>query len=181
MQFSSRALGVLAMSAVLAGCSSNNTPTASASTTLGPTDANFVTGAGQASNAEIAAATLAMTKSTNPDVLSFAKEMITDHTQQNNSLKADTANDAPGAPAPGDVNAMQAAEAQKLMTLTGSAFDGEYVNSEITAHMNNYDNNYTPELASGGDATLVSYAKQFGPQVQMHLTMVQAIKTKDGF
>ena len=178
MTLTTRPLITIAMAALISGCSSSS-PTPQPQATLSAVDSAFILGAGQASNAEIAAAKLAEQKSQNPDVISFAQEMINDHTAENAALVPLAA--ATGTAAPTGVNAMQQATAQTLMGLAGTAFDAAYVNTEIAGHQMNLTNNYAPEISSGTNGGLVAYAKKYQPQVAMHLQMVQAIKAKDNF
>ena len=171
----------LAVAAVLCGllsaCGSSTTPNLQSN--VSTVDSAFVTGATQASNAEIGAAHIALTKSQNTDVIAFANEMITQHTQEKTAL-APIANSV-GVGVPTGVNATQAATAATLQATAEPAFDALYINSEITGHTSNIDQNFNPEIASGTNPPLVAYAKKYLPQVQMHLSMAQTIKTKYGF
>lgn len=170
----------MAIAVTLSACSSGSpTLTPQPQVTLSAVDSAFILGAGQASNAEIAAAKLAEQKSQNPDVISFAQEMITDHTAENAALAPVAA--SAGTSAPTGVNAMQQATAVTLMALVGTAFDSAYINSEIAGHQMNLTNNYAAEIASGTNAAVVAYAKKYQPQVAMHLQMAQAIKAKYSF
>jgi len=179
MTFTIRALPFAVLALLAAACGGNGATSSLAKPALSPTDSAFITGAGQASDAEIAAANLALTRSTNADVLAFANLMITDHTQENQALAQVGAH--VGQAAPTDVNATQAAAAAMLMPLSGAAFDKAYVTIEITGHTMNLRNNYAPELASGTNAEVKGYATTYQPQVQSHLTKADAIQTKYGF
>ena len=131
------------------------------------------------SNAEIGAANLALTRSSNSDVLSFANLMIDNHTKENQAL-------APIAldfdfPAPTGIGPTMQAVADMLAKLSGPAFDAAYIDSEITGHTNNLDNNYQPELKSGLNTKVLGYANTYQPQVSSHLALAQSIKTQYGF
>ena len=179
---SSRALAACLFGVSLAACSSGNpsfTGGPSSRTAADATDRTFVPGAAHASNAEISDAQLALTISKNQSVLAFAQKMITDHTGENQAL--DPIGDMLGLPPPTNVlPAMQAIHNQ-LATLSGSAFDAAYINSEVLAHQNNLDNNYIPELQTGSSSAVVGYANTYDPQIQEHLSLAQNIKAQNGF
>ena len=162
---------------VLSGCGSSTTPDLRSN--VSAVDSAFVTGATQSSNAEIGAAKIALTKSQNTDIIAFANEMITQHTQEKTALAPIATSVGLGLPT--NVNPTQAATAAQLQATAEPAFDALYVNSEIQGHTLNIDNNYNSEIASGTTPSLVAYAKKCLPQVQMHLSMAQTIKTKYGF
>jgi len=178
MTFTVRTLPFVALAFLATACGSSSTPNL-AKPALAATDSAFIMGAGQASNAEIAAANLALTRSTSADVLAFANLMITDHTAENSAL-AQVGTDV-GEAAPTGVNATQAATAATLTPLGGAAFDKAYIDSEISGHAMNLQNNYAPELASGTNAEVKQYATTYQPQVQSHLTKADAIQARDGF
>jgi putative membrane protein len=148
---------------------------------LNTTDQNFIVGATQASNAEIGDAKIALSKTSNPDIISFANEMITQHTQEEQALApiASAVNDP--APPMTSLNATQQAQATALQQTAEPAFDALYINGTIQGHTDNINNNYNPEISSGENPQVVQYAKTYLPQVTMHLQMAQAIKAKYGF
>ena len=164
---------------VLSACNGSGGGTSSVQTA--PPDQNFVTGATQASNAEIGAAKLAVAKSTNTDVVAFANEMINQHTQEEQALAPIAASANYRVPGPTSLNATQQQQAATLQAATEPAFDAIYINGEITGHQDNIANNYNPEIASGYNAQVVNYAKTYLPQVTMHLQMAQSIKAKYGY
>jgi putative membrane protein len=174
---SSRLAVASVLCGLLAACGSSTTPNLQSS--VSSVDSAFVTGATQASDAEIGAAKIALTKSQNTDVIAFANEMITQHTEEKTALAPIATSVGVGLPT--GVNAMQAATAATLQATAEPAFDALYINSEIAGHTSNIDKNYSPEIASGTAAPLVAYAKKYLPQVQMHLSMAQTIKAKYGF
>ena len=174
------AVGLLAVSA--AACSNgggNSTLTPASQTSANATDAGFIIGAAMSSDSEIGDANLALSRSSNTDVLAFANLMIKDHTNENFTL--DPIGDALGLPPPTTIGPMMVAVSNSLMPLTGTAFDAAYINSEITGHENNLNNNYVPELQTGLNVHVTGYASEFQPQVQSHLTTAQSIKAKYGF
>ena len=182
LRICARILSPLAAVAVFAACSSGTTtpsPQATAKMTTDPTDVSFISGAAMSSNGEIGDAKLAIATSANTDVISFAQLMIKDHTTENDAL--DPIGTAVGYPPPTDVGPPMAAVTAMLKTLTGTAFDAAYIDSEITGHENNLANNYAPELSMGLDVQVKGYAGTYQPQVESHLTLAKSIKAKYGF
>ena len=174
----SRRIAILVvLTGVLSACGSSTTPDLRSN--VSAVDSAFVTGATQSSNAEIGAANIALTKSQNADVIAFANEMITQHTQEKTALAPIATSVGVGLPT--GVNPTQAATAATLQATAEPAFDALYIDSEIQGHTLNINNNYNPEIASGTNPSLVAYAKKYLPQIQMHLAMAQTIKTKYGF
>ncbi len=173
----SRAVGIAALCLGLSACGESGSPNLQPN--VSGTDKAFTTGATQSSDSEIAAAGIALTKTKNPDVIGFANEMITQHNQEKAAL-APIASTV-GVALPDNVNPMQAATAATLQATPEPAFDALYINSEITGHTLNLDNNFTPETTSGQNPSIVGYAKTYKPQIAMHLQMAQAIKAKYGF
>ncbi len=175
-----RILSPLATVAVFAACSSGSTTlTPQPTNKTNATDVSFISGAAMSSNGEIGDAKLAIATSANTDVITFAQLMIKDHTTENDAL--DPIGTALGDPPPTGVSPAMAAVTATLKTLTGTAFDAAYINSEITGHENNLHNNYVPELSLGYNTQVKGYAGTYQPQVESHLTLAESIKAKYGF
>ncbi len=172
-----RTIAVLACSGFLSACGSSTTP--NLQSTLSATDSAFITGATQSSDAEIGAAQIALTKSQNADVIAFANEMITQHTEEKTALTPIAT--SVGVVPPSNVNPTQAATAAALQATAEPAFDALYINSEIRGHTLNLNNNFKLEVASGTNPSLVGYAKKYEPQIETHLQMAQTIKTRYAF
>src|SRR3954470_14322154 len=82
---------LLALSGLLAAASfcacSNNDNSTDTNYIVNGTDSSFVLQAGMGNTAEIDAANLALTKSTDSSILNFANMMIADHTTAQTNLK----------------------------------------------------------------------------------------------
>ena len=113
---------------------------------VAPVDSAFVTGATQSSNAEIGAAKIALAKSQNTEIIAFANEMISQHTQEKTALAPIAASVDLGLPT--NVSPTQAATAAQLQATREPAFDALYSNNKIQGHTLNIDNNYNPQIAS---------------------------------
>lgn len=135
-----------------------------------------------ANKIDIDTAKLALSKSKNPQVKEFANQMISDHTNLEKSV-ADLAkklNVTPEASATSKQLQQQAAEeTKKLKSLSGKAFDQEYVSHEVAFHQAVIDaatntlipNAKNPELKSAlqGAAPLLEGHKQHAQQLEQSL------------
>jgi putative membrane protein len=90
-----------------------------------PTSKHFVKDAIEDNLAEIKASELALTKSDNPAVKSFAQQMIDDHTKSNTQLE--TAAARYDIKVPDNSALMQRAELKMLQMKSGADFDKSYV------------------------------------------------------
>ena len=177
-----RIVPVCLLAIAASACSGGNgdsTLTPASQNSKNATDTSFINGAAMSSNSEIGDANLALTRSTNPDVLSFANLMIKDHTTENDAL--DPIGTSLGQPPPTTIGPMMQAVSASLMPLSGAQFDAAYINSEITGHENNLNGNYVPELQTGLNVKVTGYAGTYQPQIQSHLSLAQSIKAKYGF
>ncbi len=133
-------------------------------------DTNFAVKAAQGGMTEVKLAALALQKSKNPTVLAFARKMNADHTKANAQLA--TIVKSEGMMPPSDVGSMNKMVMGKLEGLSGAAFDGAYLESQVAGHQQMLAL-MQKEAASGSDAKLVSFAKTTAPTVQQHLGMAQ--------
>jgi putative membrane protein len=142
---------------------------------LNDVDRQFVATAGSGGLAEVAAARVAEQQAGNMQVKDMAQRMIADHSKANEKL-ASLASKA-GVPAPTAPDAKQKAEATKLKTLGGTAFDRAYVRDEIRDHKETIAL-FRKEAQSGQNPQLKQFASQTLPTLQQHLKMAQKIGTK---
>lgn len=157
------------IAAALLGLASASLPfAATAAMSMNSQDSAFVTKAGQAGMAEVALAGLALTKSSNPHVVSFAKEMQTDHSKANAQLISIL--QAQGVTPPSGVGAKNAALMTALKAQSGAAFDRHYLTSQLPAHQEVLAL-FKAEAANGSDSKLVAFAKQTIPVIEMHIAM----------
>jgi putative membrane protein len=137
-------------------------------------DRTFVTMAGRAGAAEIAAAKLALTKSTNPSTVAVAQRMIRNHTALAAKLKV--AADAVGLIPPNAPSAGQAASIRCISRLNGMSFMSRYRQSQIAAHKGAIAL-FTGEAKHGRAPSLKSAATRALPLLKMHLSMAENIAT----
>jgi putative membrane protein len=111
-----------------------------------------------------------MQTSTNPDVASFAKQMITDHTKSTAMVK--TAAKADGIrPKPPVLDAKQKSDLAALTASKGSARDSLYITQQKLAHTEAL--NLMQGYSSAGKAKhLKDAAGQITPVVQSHVDML---------
>ena len=165
------ALGGLLAAASFCACNNNDDNT-DTSNIVNAQDSNFVMMAGMGNTAEISAANIAKTKSTDSAILSFANMMITDHTAAQTSLKAIASRY--GLTVPDSVDAAHAAKAAILATMTGRAFDSMYIHEQVLDHQTTVQL-FQNEGNSGNNGDLVNYADTTLPKLQMHLDLANSI------
>ena len=121
---------------------------------------------------EIMTSQLALKKSSNAEVRSFAQTMINHHTKAQAELSALAAKkgvrltDKPGA----DQRLMY----NKLSTLSGAAFDAMYKKVQVEGHAMTLDLIKTYRTI-GKDAQALAYAAKSEPVVAMHLDMAKKL------
>jgi putative membrane protein len=137
-------------------------------------DQSFVTSANMSNSAEIRLGQLALSRSSNAGVKTFAQLMVTEHSQAQTDL---------GSVATGiNVNVKDSIDAQhqmlmsRLDTLNGLAFDTVYINSQIKDHQANVTL-FQSEVSAGSNQSVKDYASKYLPHIQMHLNMADSIRT----
>ncbi|MDB5432655.1 MAG: hypothetical protein JWP35_3771 [Caulobacter sp.] len=156
------------------------TPDANPAATV-PTPSNeaaatdFVPKAAASDMFEVAAAKVALKRSTNPEVKKFAQMMIDAHTKSTAALKkalADSSSTvAPPAALPQDLQ-------DKLDDLTkadAKDFDKKYADGQVDAHQSAL--NLMQRYAQDGDVPAIkAFAASTAPVVQEHLNMAEGLK-----
>jgi putative membrane protein len=141
---------------------------------VAPKTADFVTEAAQSDMFEIQSSQLADTKTTG-GTLTFAKQMVTDHTKTTAELKglAPAAN----APLPTAMDRSQQAMLDKLKGLNGDDFRKQYVSDQASAHKTAVS--LFERYGKGGDnEKLKAWASQTLPALQHHLDMANELNNK---
>jgi putative membrane protein len=125
--------------------------------------------------AEVALGEMAQQKSTDPSVRQFAAQMVADHTPADKELMAIAAkkNVVP----PSSPDAARSAVAKQLSALSGTAFDQQYLAAQRQDHELQIKL-YTDEAQTGTDPDLRAFAAKSLPNLQHHLSQVQAIMPK---
>jgi putative membrane protein len=143
-------------------------------------DPKFIEQATAAGKAEVEAGKIAAQKATNPDVKSFAQEMIRDHEKANAELAklADKSGAPPtgskGSPPLDAAGAAGKQSAQSLSGLSGAQFDREYMITQVKDHEEAVKL-YETQAASSKDEQLRNFATAQLPVLKQHLERAHAI------
>jgi putative membrane protein len=164
--------GLLAVASFCA-CN-NNDDTDNMNGMVNATDSAFVLNAGLSNNAEISAAQLALTKSTDSIILHFAQMMADDHTAAQASLKAIAGKY--NLTVPDTADAMHQQLTAELALMSGRAFDSMYIHQQVTDHQAAVQL-YQNEENGGNNTDLKNFADTTLPKLQMHLDSANAIVT----
>lgn len=179
-------IAIAAVLTVLAGCSSNRTggyggsSDAGATTgsggapppQLSPSDLDFVAQAAFSGLAETQMAGTAQSQSANPAVQSFARQMATDHDQANAELGAIAKRNNVVVPSVPDNGRQHVAHL--LATLSGTAFDQQYIAIQIAEHRMAVALFHT-EASIGQNAELRAFAARYEPILSHHLAMAEQL------
>ncbi len=133
----------------------------------------FVAMAASSDMYEIQSSQLAMSRSQNAGVRSFAQMMVQHHTQMSQQLMA--AAQASGTPMPGGMMPMHAQMLQELQGMNGMAFDRMYKRQQTMAHQMalGLHSNFA---ARGDNATLRQVAATATPIVRSHLQQIRTLR-----
>jgi putative membrane protein len=137
------------------------------------TAANFVTNAGVTNLAEVELASMAQTKSSNPQIKAFAAQLIADHRTAQTQLKAPAAEAKLAMPGEMDVDHQKVRD--ELATLDGAAFDKRFIQVMTSSHDEAVKlfeaASRSPTLTPG----LQAYAKSMLPKLQSHAQMAHKL------
>ncbi|HEX3465919.1 MAG TPA: DUF4142 domain-containing protein [Candidatus Elarobacter sp.] len=144
-------------------------------------DAQFAMQAAQGGMAEVQLARLALSKSQNGVVKTFAQRMIADHTPNNAQLASIMRSE--GLTVPTSVDPNSQAMMTRLQALSGRAFNRAYLGGQVRAHQQ-MQILLQSEINGGHDARLKAYARTTLPTINMHLSMaksdVQRLRARRG-
>lgn len=140
-------------------------------------DETFFHDAAQGGMAEVALGQLAATKGSTENVKKFARTMVDEHTAANEKLKAAAAKS--GVRLPSDLAEDAQATRKKLESLSGSAFDLEYLESQSKAHAKTMAL-LEKEIASGTDPAAKAWAGEALPTVKRHAEMIGSVDATPG-
>lgn len=136
-------------------------------------DEDFAISASYVNIAEIRLSQMAVQKSTNDSINSYAREMITDHTTAQNELRT-ISNDL-NIVLNDSLDQAHSTLYNQLSALKGFAFDSAYIANQVTDHQSTKTLLETM-ISNRGDSSLVSYANKRLPIVNRHLQ--KAIDTR---
>jgi putative membrane protein len=137
-------------------------------------DKTFAQTAANANVAEIQISGLVPDRSTNANVKAFASHMIDEHLTALNDLK--TLDNNRDFELSYDLDTAHQVLKQRLMTLSGLAFDTVFMNSMVTDHVKAIAI-FQAESNSGQDNDLKAYADKYLPHLKDHLTSAQQLQS----
>jgi putative membrane protein len=163
-----------------AGTGSSTSMNAAAPAPAPMTDAQIFGMLAAANHGEIDAGKMAETKATNASVKSFARYMVSAHTEllnQGNAL-AKKLNITPDTAAADSINAMNQSTAATLSsTPKGAAFDSAYVNAQVTGHQYVLDMVKRAE-GQAQNPQLKAALPGIEAKIQQHLDRIKDIQSK---
>ena len=144
----------------------------------GPHDSKmFLKKAASNGMAEVSLANLALRMASNPDIQSFAKHMIEDHTAANDKVMELAKGDK--VMLDKDLTAKQKATENRLSKLNDAdrAFDRAYLKQAIKDHQETIKL-FEKQAEHGTDADVKAFATETLPKLKMHLDMASALDAK---
>lgn len=139
-------------------------------------DKSFLKDAAEGGNAEVEASKVALAKSANADVKTFAQTMVDDHGKAGTELKGLA--DTKGVKVSDTPSATKKVEIKLLSERKGASFDQHYADSiGVKAHEDTVKL-FQKEVDKGSDADVKAWAAKTLPTLQHHLEMAQALKAK---
>lgn len=144
---------------------------------LTPKDKAFIAEAAEGGLKEIQFGQLALQKSNNDQVKTFAQKMITDHTQLNNDMLpfAQQAGITP----PTQLKPKDQAEYDQLSKLSGNAFDKKYIQSMVKDH-NKDLKEFRQEEAVATDPAFKTTVANGEKVIKQHTEMADNLAGKSG-
>jgi len=174
---------LLGLCAAMAACSQLSSmadgmtpPAVPASASGAALDTMFVTRAMQSDMLEVAASRLALTRSTNPQIHRFARQMVDDHTSNGTELRQlaarlDLATTVPQ-PLPADEMKLQ-----QLQNADDAQFEALYVKLIGVGSHTEAVTLFRQEAAQGGNSELRAFASRKVPLLEHHLAMAKALSS----
>jgi putative membrane protein len=134
-------------------------------------NATFAKKAAQGNMAEVALGKLAQQNAQSDDVKKFGQRMVDDHGKANTELK--TLAQTKNVTLPTELDAKDKALRDRLMKLSGAAFDRAYMRAMVADHVKDV-NEFRMESKSGKDAEVKAWAAKTLPTLEEHLKMARS-------
>ena len=142
-----------------------------AAVTLGKADQKVVVDMAMSNMAEVAAGKMALAKSQNPQVKTYAQKMIDDHTAAQGDVT--TLAQAKGVTLPTDLDAPHKAMAARLDNMSGGAFDKAYMKGAGVSDHTKMHNKLVKAASNAKDPDVKAAAAKMRPVVEQHLQMAK--------
>ena len=136
---------------------------------------DFVKKAAIANQFEIDSSKLALDKSQDDNVKTFAQQMVDDHTKAGDAMKDALASAKTKVTPPDKLDAACQAKMDKLQKLEGKAFDKQYIKIQASAHKDAVKL-FSDYSKSGGDPSLKKFAGDTLPTLKEHLDHVTKLQ-----
>ena len=140
---------------------------------LAATDSEFMKKLAQGGMAEVDAGRLATEKGTEARVRNFAQQMVTDHAQNNEQLRALAKSLDVELPGPADP--VHRIETTRLSSEEGSRFDADYIKAQVEDH-EKVARLLQSEIDSGQNSSVRQFAQKTLPVVKHHLEMAKQLQ-----
>ena len=121
---------------------------------------------------EIDSSQLALDTSQNEEIVAFAEQMVTDHTEAGEQMMA-AAEENGITPAPG-LEELHQAQLDELVELDGEAFDEAYIAAQVAAHRAAVAL-FQSFVTDGQDSSLKRFATNTLPTLEQHLEHILQI------
>ena len=144
---------------------------ATGSSSLSKADSKGIIDMAMVNMAEVEMGKLAQSKSQNPEVKTFAQQMIDDHTKGLQEVQ--TVAQAKGVTLPTELDAKHKAMSEKLAKLNGEAFDREYMKVGGVASHKEALALLKKNQKSAKDSEVKGLAAKMQPTVEQHLKAAQ--------
>jgi putative membrane protein len=139
-----------------------------------PSTEQFVEKAAVANMMEIDAAKIALERSKSTKVREFAQRMVTDHTKVGADMKAALGKSGSAVQPPKEVDAEHRQDLDALRAATPTAFDREYVRSQVQAH-DQAVALFTSYAHGGDNPALKLFAQRTLPTLEAHQKMAHEV------
>jgi len=156
----------------------DNSSAASSSTEMSDSasnDSQFITDAIEGDNSEMALGGIALGRGSTLAVRDFGYTLIIDHRKAKGGAQDIAAK--LGIESPTDMKPEAVAEAQKLLGLTGQAFDQEFASYMVQDHTKDVAD-FKDEAKNRG--TVARYAEETLPTLEKHLKIAQSLVSSSG-
>jgi len=134
-------------------------------------DEAFVTKAAKGGLAEVELGKLAAEKASSDEVKKFGQRMADDHSKANDELK--TLAQSKKITLPSEIGAEEKALRDRLMKLSGPAFDQAYMKAMVSDHVKDV-NEFKVESKSGKDPEVKAWAAKTLPTLEEHLKLARS-------
>ncbi len=138
----------------------------------GPTDQQFVMDVAHVGMAEVELGKLATEKASNEQVKKFGQRMADDHSKAGDELKALA--EKKNIPWPTELDARHKALRDRLMKLSGEAFDRAYMQEMVAGHRKAVMA-FRMETKNGQDPDIKAWAQKTLSTIEDHLKQAQEI------